>query len=82
MEPFVFVAEPAHQVGVDAGANTDMAEALVPLAERNQAGDWKPDSTLADDVYNRPDGTIDLSKNDPLDAVPLFGRFTDEEYEH
>ncbi|MFI8265306.1 hypothetical protein [Streptomyces sp. NPDC085665] len=56
-----------------AGPNTDMAEAEVPLAERNEAGDWNPDSTLADDVYNRPDGSIDISKHDPLDAVPLFG---------
>ncbi|MEU5090412.1 tyrosine-type recombinase/integrase [Streptomyces sp. NPDC021356] len=61
-----------------AGPNTDMAEALVPLAERNTAGDWSADSTLADDVYNRPDGTIDTSKNDPLDAVPLWGRFEDQ----
>ncbi|MGJ3558655.1 hypothetical protein ACR6C2_05370 [Streptomyces sp. INA 01156] len=53
-----------------AGPNTDLAEALVPLSERNKAGDWAPDSTLADDVYNRPDGTIDISDNDPLDAVP------------
>jgi len=57
-----------------AGPNTDLAEALVPLAERNTAGDWSPYSTLADDVYNRPDGSIDVSKKDPLDAVPLFGR--------
>jgi hypothetical protein len=56
-----------------AGPNTDMAEALVSLAERNTAGDWNPDSTLADDVYNQPDGSIDISKRDPLDAVPLFG---------
>ncbi|MEU1409796.1 hypothetical protein ABZ471_47750 [Streptomyces sp. NPDC005728] len=56
-----------------AGPNTDMAEALAPLSERNTAGDWNADSTLADDVYNRPDGTIDISKKDPLDAVPLFG---------
>ncbi|MEU9117898.1 hypothetical protein AB0D04_40795 [Streptomyces sp. NPDC048483] len=56
-----------------AGPNTDMAEALVPLAERNEAGDWTADSTLADDVYNRPDGSIDISKTDPLDAVPLLG---------
>lgn len=55
-----------------AGPNTDMAEAAVPLAERNQAGDWTPNSTLADDVYNRPDGTIDTSKHDPLDAVPVI----------
>ncbi|WP_338675865.1 tyrosine-type recombinase/integrase [Streptomyces sp. SCSIO 30461] len=58
-----------------AGPNTDMAEALVPLSERNTAGDWSAESTLADDVYNRPDGTIDTSKNDPLDAVPLYGQF-------
>ncbi|MEV7383634.1 tyrosine-type recombinase/integrase [Streptomyces lydicus] len=61
-----------------AGPNTDMAEALVPLAERNQAGDWTSDSTLADDVYNRPDGTIDVSKHDPLDPVPLFGALEKE----
>ncbi|WP_234021902.1 tyrosine-type recombinase/integrase [Streptomyces sp. Amel2xE9] len=58
-----------------AGPLTDLTEAQVPRSERNEAGDWAPDSTLADDVYNRPDGTIDISKHDPLDAVPLFGRF-------
>ncbi|MFD9081709.1 tyrosine-type recombinase/integrase [Streptomyces erythrochromogenes] len=56
-----------------AGPNTDMAEAQVPLADRNEAGDWHKDSTLADDRYNRPDGSIDISKHDPLDAVPLYG---------
>ncbi|NEA53553.1 tyrosine-type recombinase/integrase [Streptomyces sp. SID13666] len=59
-----------------AGPNTDMAEADVPLAERNTAGDWGRDSTLADEEYNRPDGSIDISKRDPLDAVPLYGSFT------
>ncbi|MFJ6637056.1 hypothetical protein ACIQMR_37925 [Streptomyces sp. NPDC091376] len=58
-----------------ASPNTDMAEALASLTERNTAGDWNADSTLADDVYNRPDGTIDTSKDDPLDAVPLRGDF-------
>ncbi|WP_411092818.1 hypothetical protein [Streptomyces sp. 049-1] len=62
-----------------AGPNTDMAKALVPLADRNTVGDWTPDSTLAEDVYNWPDGTIDTSKNDPLDAVPLWGRYDDQE---
>ncbi|MDL5199537.1 tyrosine-type recombinase/integrase [Streptomyces sp. ALI-76-A] len=57
-----------------AGPNTDMAQALVPLADRNTAGDWSEKSELADNVYNRPDGSIDVSKKDPLDAVPLFGR--------
>ncbi|MFF5447553.1 hypothetical protein [Streptomyces sp. NPDC012888] len=47
--------------------------AAVSRADRNAAGDWSPDSTLTDDVYNRPDGTIDTSKHDPLDAVPLHG---------
>ncbi|MGW4509229.1 hypothetical protein ACWENO_31775 [Streptomyces sp. NPDC004436] len=50
-----------------------MAEAQVPLAERNEAGDWHKDSTLAVDRYNRPDGSIDIRKHDPLDAVPLYG---------
>lgn len=44
------------------------------LAERNEAGDWHEDSTLSDDRYNRPDGSIDISKRDPLDAILLFGR--------
>ncbi|MFK0154245.1 hypothetical protein ACIQVK_19495 [Streptomyces sp. NPDC090493] len=57
-----------------AGPNTDLKEAEVPLEERNKAGDWSKESTLADDVYNRPDGSIDISKTDPLDAVPPFGR--------
>ncbi|MER8098373.1 tyrosine-type recombinase/integrase [Streptomyces goshikiensis] len=56
-----------------AGPNTDLAEADVPLAERNEAGDWHKDSTLSDDRYNRPDGSIDISKRDPFDAVPLWG---------
>lgn len=45
----------------------------MPLADRNEAGDWHKDSALADDRYNRPDGSIDISKRDPLDAVPLWG---------
>lgn len=57
-----------------AGPNTDLKEAEVPLDERNEAGDWSKDSTLADNTYNRPDGSIDIGKTDPLDAVPLFGR--------
>lgn len=57
-----------------AGPNTDLKEAEVPLDERNEAGDWSEKSELADNVYNRPDGSIDVSKKDPLDAVPLFGR--------
>ncbi|MDW6057937.1 hypothetical protein SAZ11_07525 [Streptomyces sp. FXJ1.4098] len=44
------------------------------LDERNEAGDWSERSKFADDVYNRTDGSIDISKHDPLDAVPLFGR--------
>ncbi|WP_051774677.1 tyrosine-type recombinase/integrase [Streptomyces sp. NRRL S-237] len=56
-----------------AGPNTDMAQADVPLSERKEAGDWSPGSTLSDDDCNRPDGSIDISKHDPLDAVPLFG---------
>ncbi|MDX3321149.1 hypothetical protein PV415_30020 [Streptomyces sp. ME03-5684b] len=41
-------------------------------SDRNTAGDWASDSTLADDVSNRLDGTIDTSKDDALDAVPLW----------
>jgi len=47
----------------------------VPLADRNAAGDRSADSTLADEVCNRPDGTIDTSKDDPLDAVLLWGGY-------
>jgi hypothetical protein len=49
---------------------------LVPLAERNTASDWSAESTLADEIYNRPDGTLDSSKDDPPDAAPLWGDFT------
>ncbi|MFE2852742.1 hypothetical protein ACFXJO_16630 [Streptomyces lavendulae] len=59
-----------------AGPDTDMAEAEVPLAERSEAGEYHRGSTLADNVYNRPDGT---SKHDPLDAVPLDRRFPTRE---
>ncbi|WP_326594209.1 hypothetical protein [Streptomyces sp. NBC_01294] len=58
-----------------AGPNTDMDEAKVPLDERNTAGDSSSGSTLSDNDYNRPDGSIDTSKHDPLDAVPLYGQF-------
>lgn len=58
-----------------AGPNTDLATADVPLEERNEAGDWSPDSTLSDDTYNRPDGSQGVRKHDPLDAVPLYGDF-------
>ncbi|WP_405824660.1 hypothetical protein OG705_30315 [Streptomyces sp. NBC_00838] len=57
-----------------AGPNTDLAETLVLLVGRNTAGDWSPDSALNDDMYNRPDGSVDVRKKDPLDALPLFGR--------
>ncbi|MEU8502349.1 hypothetical protein AB0C86_37390 [Streptomyces lavendulae] len=56
-----------------AGPNTDMAQADVPLAERNQAGDRSPHSPLADDRCTRPDASIDTGKQDPLDAIPLYG---------
>ncbi|MFD7258423.1 hypothetical protein [Streptomyces sp. NPDC059874] len=51
-----------------AGANTDMAAAGVPLAERNRAGRWAPGSHTADTVYDRPHG---LAASDPLAKVPV-----------
>ncbi|MFF4456583.1 hypothetical protein [Streptomyces goshikiensis] len=56
--------------GWRAGANTDMIEAKVPLAERNIAGRWAPGSHTADTVYGRQHG---LGTHDPLAKVPLFG---------
>lgn len=53
-----------------AGANTDMAEKGVPLAERNKAGRWADGSHTADTVYDRRHG---VGTRDPLKAVPLFG---------
>jgi integrase len=53
-----------------AGANTDMAEAGVPLAERNKAGRWADGSHTADTVYDRRHG---VGTQDPLNAVPAFG---------
>ncbi len=53
-----------------AGANTDMAEKGVPLAERNKAGRWADGSHTADTVYDRRHG---VGTRDPLAAVPLYG---------
>ncbi|WEO92664.1 hypothetical protein A6P39_000120 [Streptomyces sp. FXJ1.172] len=53
-----------------AGANTDMIEAGVPLAERNKAGRWADGSRTADTVYDRRHG---VGERDPLAAVPLYG---------
>ncbi|WP_406516186.1 hypothetical protein OH809_41145 [Streptomyces sp. NBC_00873] len=61
-----------------AGPNTDMKRAKVPLADRREAGDWGEKSPLPDSRYNRPDDTVDATETDPLDAVPLFGRFQEE----
>ncbi|MEW1700749.1 hypothetical protein [Streptomyces sp. NPDC091278] len=60
-----------------AGPNTDLVDAEVPLEERNRAGDWSPGSTLSDDVYNRPDGSINISKHDPFDAIPIYDPLAD-----
>ncbi|MEX2985644.1 hypothetical protein [Streptomyces sp. C36] len=56
-----------------AGANTDLAEAGVPLAERNIAGRWADGSHTADTVYDRRHG---VGKRDPLQQVPLYGSQT------
>ncbi|MGW0562915.1 tyrosine-type recombinase/integrase [Streptomyces sp. NPDC003016] len=53
-----------------AGANTDMAEKGVPLAERNKAGRWADGSHTADTVYDRRHGA---GTRDPLDQVPQYG---------
>jgi hypothetical protein len=53
-----------------AGANTDMAEKGVPLAERNKAGRWADDSHTADTVYDRRHG---VGTSDPLDKAPQYG---------
>jgi integrase len=53
-----------------AGANTDMAEKGVPLAERNLAGRWADGSHTADTVYDRRHG---VGTSDPLDKVPQYG---------
>ncbi|MER7141101.1 hypothetical protein ACIQGA_31275 [[Kitasatospora] papulosa] len=53
-----------------AGANTDMAERGVPLAERNKAGRWADGSRTADTVYDRRHG---VGTSDPLDKVPEYG---------
>ncbi|MER5688407.1 hypothetical protein [Streptomyces sp. NPDC002205] len=59
-----------------AGPNIDMKRAKVPLSDRRQAGDWGKKSPLPDSRYNRPGVTADATETDPLDAVPLFGKFT------
>ncbi|MGW0576476.1 tyrosine-type recombinase/integrase [Streptomyces sp. NPDC002920] len=61
-----------------AGPNTDLKRAKVSLSDRNEAGDWGARSTLADTHYDRPDDTTGLDEKDPLDAVPLFGRFAEQ----
>lgn len=53
-----------------AGANTDMAEKGVSLAERNAAGRWADGSHTADTVYDRRHG---VGTDDPLDKVPQYG---------
>ncbi|MGG7574131.1 hypothetical protein [Streptomyces sirii] len=53
-----------------AGANTDMAEKGVPLAERNRAGRWADGSHTADTVYDRRHSVV---TRDPLDQVPQYG---------
>ncbi|MGW7090067.1 tyrosine-type recombinase/integrase [Streptomyces sp. NPDC054871] len=53
-----------------AGANTDMAEKGVTLAERNKAGRWADGSHTADTVYDRRHG---VGTRDPLDQVPQYG---------
>ncbi|MFI9723823.1 hypothetical protein ACIHFE_29895 [Streptomyces sp. NPDC052396] len=57
-----------------AGGNTDMAEAGVPLAERNFAGRWADGSHTADTVYDRRHGA---GRRDPLKQVPLYGKTDD-----
>lgn len=32
-------------------------------------------SPFPDSPYNRPDDTVGAAETDPLDAVPIFGRF-------
>ncbi|MFC4506555.1 MULTISPECIES: hypothetical protein [Streptomyces] len=61
-----------------AGPNTDLKRAKVSLSDRNEAGDWGARSTLADTHNDRPDDTTGLDEKDPLDAVPLFGRFAEQ----
>ncbi|MEV5979577.1 hypothetical protein [Streptomyces sp. NPDC052114] len=53
-----------------AGANTDLAEKGVSLAERNRAGRWADGSHTADTVYDRRHG---VGTRDPLDEVPQYG---------
>lgn len=53
-----------------AGANTDLAEKGVSLAERNLAGRWADGSQTADKVYDRRHG---VGTRDPLDAIPQYG---------
>ncbi|MEU0835997.1 hypothetical protein [Streptomyces sp. NPDC005969] len=38
----------------------------------------KGKSPLPDSRYNRPDDTVDATETDPLDAVPLFGKFKED----
>ncbi|MET8538721.1 hypothetical protein ABZV67_45525 [Streptomyces sp. NPDC005065] len=51
-----------------AGPDIDMkrASVLSPTGARVSAARLR---------YNRPDDTVDVTEMDPLDAVPLFGRF-------
>jgi hypothetical protein len=47
----------------------------VPLADQRGAGDWGGKCPFPDSHYNRPDDTVGAAETDPLDAVPIFGRF-------
>ncbi|MFF0133211.1 hypothetical protein ACFYTG_47365 [Streptomyces mirabilis] len=58
-----------------AGSNTDTKCAKVPLTEPREVGDWGEKSVLPDSRYNQPGDTVDATETDPLDTVPLFGRF-------
>ncbi|WP_329167184.1 hypothetical protein OHB49_43900 (plasmid) [Streptomyces sp. NBC_01717] len=61
-----------------AGPNSDMTRTKVPLAGRREAGDWGEKSPLPDSRHNQPDDPVEATETDPLDAVPLFGKFKGE----
>lgn len=43
-----------------------------------EAGDWGEKSPLPDSRHNQPDDPVEATETDPLDAVPLFGKFKGE----
>ncbi|MGW3642371.1 hypothetical protein [Streptomyces sp. NPDC005166] len=63
------------------GPNTDMKRAKVPLADRREAGDWGREFSAARLPLQPAGRHRGHHETDPLDAVPLFGKFKEDSAE-